>query len=268
MRCKHCSVASTPSRRINVILAGLAVRRQKNGPRFRRGPSCLGSLALRELGWRPYGGVAVGLRSRASGEDDRDITAAPSRLQQERFGGTLLPGPPNCFPSTSHARCWSSRAPAFDPDCRSTPSGRCRGPQSACGRRESGVLIRGSAQPIQPGAASSDADAARTRRVRFHLQDVAIATGQVGRQLIQLGARIGREDRAPTVELDLQVIDLLVLVEAVDRVGSPGRHDLKSAARCCWHSVPGRWPNSRSGWPYPPNSAPSGFRLAPAHPHP
>ncbi len=36
-------------------------RRQiKIGPRFRRGPSCLGSLVLRELGWRPYGGVAVG----------------------------------------------------------------------------------------------------------------------------------------------------------------------------------------------------------------
>ena len=37
-------------------------RHKKNGPRFRRGPSCLGSLALRELFWRPYGGVAVGAR--------------------------------------------------------------------------------------------------------------------------------------------------------------------------------------------------------------
>ena len=33
---------------------------QKKRPPCSRGPSCLGSLALRELGWRPYGGVAVG----------------------------------------------------------------------------------------------------------------------------------------------------------------------------------------------------------------
>ena len=32
----------------------------KNGPRFRRGPSCLGSLVLRELFWRPDGRGAVG----------------------------------------------------------------------------------------------------------------------------------------------------------------------------------------------------------------
>ena len=30
----------------------------KNGPRFERGPSCLGSLALRELDWRPEGWIA------------------------------------------------------------------------------------------------------------------------------------------------------------------------------------------------------------------
>ncbi len=35
-------------------------RQTKNGPRFRRGPSCLGSLVLRELFWRPDGRGAVG----------------------------------------------------------------------------------------------------------------------------------------------------------------------------------------------------------------
>ncbi len=58
----------TPSRRrlVNIMPKGLLqasvrVRMQtKNGPRFRRGPSCLGSLVLRELFWRPYGRGAVG----------------------------------------------------------------------------------------------------------------------------------------------------------------------------------------------------------------
>ena len=35
-------------------------RLTKKRPPCRRGPSCLGSLALRELFWRPDGGVAVG----------------------------------------------------------------------------------------------------------------------------------------------------------------------------------------------------------------
>ena len=38
----------------------ILLQMQKNGPRFRRGPSCLGSLVLRELGWRPGGRGAVG----------------------------------------------------------------------------------------------------------------------------------------------------------------------------------------------------------------
>src|SRR5580693_3431649 len=45
----------------------MASLQTKNGPRFRRGPSCLGSLALRELGWRPDGGVAVGAQAEPRG---------------------------------------------------------------------------------------------------------------------------------------------------------------------------------------------------------
>ncbi len=52
--------------------------------------------------------------SRASGEDGRELTAAPRQLRQERFGVTLLPGPPNCFPSTADARCWFLPAPASE----------------------------------------------------------------------------------------------------------------------------------------------------------
>jgi len=44
----------------------------KKRPPSKRGPSCLGSLALRELGWRPNGGVTVGV-STASGEDGREL---------------------------------------------------------------------------------------------------------------------------------------------------------------------------------------------------
>src|ERR1700735_5406683 len=98
---------------------------KKNGPRL-RGPSCLGSLALRELFWRPNGGVAVGAGAEPRGGGwalcfgcvvaaggggawgvgvVRYVTAALCQLRQERFGVTLLPGPPNCFPSRSRAHC-------------------------------------------------------------------------------------------------------------------------------------------------------------------
>jgi hypothetical protein len=85
---------------------------QKKRPPFKRGPSCLGSLALRELYWRPDGGVSRWRWSKASGEGKPLFTAAPSHQWQKRFGGTLLSWPPNCFPSTSHARCWFLPGPA------------------------------------------------------------------------------------------------------------------------------------------------------------
>ncbi len=63
-----------------------------------------------------------------------------------------------------------------------------------------------------------DAGSARCGRVRFHLQDVTFAAGEVGRKLIQLGFRVGGEHRAAAAELDLHIRSLLVLIEAVDRL--------------------------------------------------
>jgi hypothetical protein len=56
-----------------------------------------------------FGGLTAGWplaqEQSLGGGVGRYVTAALCQLRQERFGVTLLPGPPNCFPSRSHAHC-------------------------------------------------------------------------------------------------------------------------------------------------------------------
>src|SRR5579862_1989368 len=114
--------------------------RQKSAPVFGGGQvalvlSCCESLlAARRPGSRrggkePQGGGCAAL-----------LTAAPHPSWTPHHGGMQNPGPPNCFPSTAHGRCWPSPGPACLRCHRPEfPSGRCPVPQSACGRRESDV---------------------------------------------------------------------------------------------------------------------------------
>jgi hypothetical protein len=87
-----------------------------------------------------FGGhTARGRRSgNALGEGCSTITAAPHPSKKLRPGTAQLPGPPNCFPSTGYARCWSLRALAcrLDPDWLRQRLTRFRGPLHAYGRRE------------------------------------------------------------------------------------------------------------------------------------
>jgi hypothetical protein len=78
----------------------------KKRPPFSAGAKLPWFSLLRELDWRPDGGVAVGTE-RASGEWLRGLRAAPHRSWMLHPGVMRHPGPPNCFPSTGCARCWS-----------------------------------------------------------------------------------------------------------------------------------------------------------------
>lgn len=78
----------------------------KKRPPFSAGAKLPWFSLLRELGWRPDGGVAVGAE-RASGEWLRGLRAAPHRSWMQHPGVMRHPGPPNCFPSAGCARCWS-----------------------------------------------------------------------------------------------------------------------------------------------------------------
>ncbi len=112
----------------------------KNGPRFRRGPSCLGSLVLRELFWRPTAGEPLA-RLRASGGGLRLLRAARRTVNWKPQHGVMrCPGPPNCFPSTAGVRCWCEPAPVWylDP-YQPFRREHCPARRSACGRRESDV---------------------------------------------------------------------------------------------------------------------------------
>src|SRR5579864_8909643 len=77
---------------------------EKKRPPFSAGAKLPWFSLLRELDWRPDGGVAVGAE-RASGEWLRGLRAAPHRSWMLHPGVMRHPGPPNCFPSTGCVRC-------------------------------------------------------------------------------------------------------------------------------------------------------------------
>jgi len=78
---------------------------KKTAPVFHGGQVALVLSRCESLVGGLTAGWPLAQKQSLGGGIGRYITAALCRLRRERFGVTLLPGPPNCFPSTANARC-------------------------------------------------------------------------------------------------------------------------------------------------------------------
>ena len=83
--------------KLYLVAGSIKIEQTKNGPRYSRGPSCLGSLLVRELYWRPAAGEPLVAGWSASGEGLRLLVPFRTGRGSDVVGGRGFPGRQTVF---------------------------------------------------------------------------------------------------------------------------------------------------------------------------